>query len=104
ATVDGAGEFKMFTSITLALSKPILAVIALQAFLVSYGSFMWAFLVCQDPDMWTLMVWLYQFQAKNGADPHLIMAAIVIASVPTLVVFAGCQKIILRGIVLPTMK
>jgi ABC-type glycerol-3-phosphate transport system permease component len=103
ASIDGAGECRMFTVITLPLCKPILAVIALHAFIASYGSFMWAFLVCQDPDMWTLMVWLYQFHTQNPSQP-LMFAAIVVASVPTLIVFIGCQKIILRGIIIPSMK
>ena len=103
ASIDGASELRMFTTITLPLCKPILAVIALQAFIAAYGGFMWAFLVCQDPDMWTLMVWLYQFMATNASKP-LMMAAIVVASIPTLLVFVFCQKIILRGIVIPSMK
>ena len=103
AAIDGASEVRMFAMITLPLTKPILAVIALHAFIVSYGSFMWAFLVCQDPDMWTLMVWLYQFNTQNPSQP-LMFAAIVVASIPTLLVFISCQRIILRGIVIPSMK
>ncbi|GAJ22550.1 unnamed protein product, partial [marine sediment metagenome] len=59
ATLDGAGEWTMFWQIAMALSKPILAVIALGAFTAAYGNFMLAFIVCQDPRMWTLMVHLY---------------------------------------------
>lgn len=104
ASIDGASEVRMFTTITLPLCMPILAVIALNAFIAAYGSFMWAFLVCQDSEKWTLMVWLYQFQSQYASQPHLIMAAIVLTSIPTLIVFVFCQKIILRGIVIPSMK
>ena len=104
ATLDGASEIRMFRSITLPLSTPILAVIALNAFIAAYGGFMWAFLVCQDQKMWTLMVWLYQFMQGLDTTPPMMMAAIVVSSVPTLLVFVFCQKIILRGIVIPSMK
>ena len=106
ASIDGAGEIRMFTTITLPLCKPILAVIALGAFIAAYGGFMWAFLVCQDERMWTIMVWLYQFQAAmdEAVKPFMTMAALVVASIPTLLVFMFCQKIILRGIIIPTMK
>ena len=104
ASIDGASELRMFTTITFPLCKPILAVIALQAFMAAYGGFMWAFLVCQDDSMWTLMVWLYQFQQKMRMFPFMTMAALVLASLPTLIVFLFCQKIILRGIIIPTMK
>lgn len=102
ALIDGAGEMRMFWSITLPLSKPILAVIALGAFGAAYGSFMFAFLVCQDRDMWTLMVFLYEFQQQSSLP--LVMASLVVASIPTLLVFIFCQNIILRGIVVPSFK
>jgi len=104
ASMDGATEFKMFMSITLPLCKPILAVIALNAFLAAYGGFMWAFLVCQDAKMWTLMVWLYNFQERMSDQPSMVMAALMLSSIPTLLVFLFCQKIILRGIIIPSMK
>ncbi|OPZ22586.1 MAG: Methionine--tRNA ligase [candidate division BRC1 bacterium ADurb.BinA364] len=105
AQVDGASEFRTFLTITLPLTKPILAVIALNAFVQAYSSFMWAFVVCQKQSMWTLMVWLFQFQQSNAPTlPHLVMASICVACVPTLIVFLFCQRIILRGIIIPTMK
>lgn len=104
ASIDGATEVKMFASITLPLCKPILAVIALNAFLAAYGGFMWAFLVCQNEKMWTIMVWLYNFQARMSDQPSMVMAALMLASIPTLLVFLFCQKIILRGIIIPSMK
>ncbi len=103
ASLDGASEARMFCTITVPLSKPILAVITLGAFMSAYGGFMWAFLVCQDERMWTLMVWLYQFQQMYRGQPWIVMAALVIASIPTLIIFLTCQKVILRGIIIPTM-
>lgn len=102
AIIDGATEMQMFRKITLQLSKPILAVIALGAFTAAYGSFMWAFLVCQDQEMWTLMVWLYQMQIWS--PPPVVYASLVIAAVPTLLVFVCCQNVIMRGIIVPTEK
>jgi len=100
--IDGASELQMFFRITLPLSKPILAVIALGSFTAAYGSFMWAFLICQKESMWTLMVFLYQFQ--QIAPPYTHMAALVVAAIPTLIVFIFAQRVIMRGIVIPTMK
>ncbi len=102
ALIDGASEWKMFYSITLPLCKPILAVMALGAFTGAYGAFMFAFLVCQDKSMWTLMVFLYQFQQEYGN--FMIMASLVLSAIPTLIVFILCQRVILRGIVIPTFK
>lgn len=104
ASIDGASEFRMFHTITLPLSMPVLAVIALYAFGTSYGSFLWAFTTCQDKKMWTLMVFLHQFQQQSVSVPYVTMAALVLAAIPTIVVFLSAQKVLMRGIVVPTMK
>ena len=102
AELDGANEWTMFWHITMSLSKPILSVIALQAFTMAYSNFMFALLICQDEKMWTLMVWLYQLQQRSGQP--VIYASLIIAAVPTFIIFAVCQKIIIRGIVVPVEK
>jgi len=104
ATIDGASEFKMFWVITMPLSLPILSVIALFAFSGAYASFIWAFTVCQDSRMWTLMVFLQQFQGEAANHQYLTMASLVLAAIPTIVVFLSAQKVLMRGIVVPTMK
>ncbi len=107
ASIDGAGEWTMFWRITMPICKPILAVLALGAYVGAYGGFLWALLVCQDERMWTLMVWLHQFSLKYMIEyrmPYMVMAGFVIAAVPTLIVLLFCQRIILRGIIIPTMK
>ncbi len=102
AEMDGAGEFRIFGFITMSLSKPILAVIALNAFTHAYSNFMFALLICQDSRMWTLMPWLYQLQQYSG--PGIVYASLLIAAVPTLILFSLCQNIIMRGIVVPVEK
>lgn len=102
AELDGANEWTMFWHITMSLSKPILSVIALQAFTMAYSNFMFALLICQDEKMWTLMVWLYQLQQRSGQP--VVYASLIIAAIPTFIIFAVCQKIIIRGIVVPVEK
>ena len=102
AEIDGAGEFRIFWQITMSLSKPILAVIALHAFTLAYGNFMMALLICQDERMWTLMPWLYQLQQRSGQG--IIYASLLIAAIPTFMIFVLCQNVIMRGIVVPVEK
>jgi len=105
ASLDGAKEWQMFLRITIPLSKPILAVIALSSFMAAYNSWEWAIIVCQKQSMWTLAVWLYQFNTLFAStQPWAVMASFVIASLPVFLVFLFCQNIILRGIILPQMK
>ncbi len=102
AAIDGASEIRIFLQITMSLSKPILAVIALNAFNAAYGNFMMALLICQDEQMWTIMPWLFQLQQRSGEG--VVFASLLIAAIPTFLIFAFCQNIIMRGIVVPVEK
>ena len=76
--------------------------IALGAFMSSYAAFMYAFVICQDKKMWTMMVWLYEMRQNYGQA--VVYASLVIAAIPTFLIFLFCQNIIMRGIVVPTEK
>lgn len=102
AELDGAGEWTMFWQITMNLSRPILAVLALGAFVSAYGTFMYALILCPDPRMWTIMVYL--FQLMQSVDTPILYAALIVSAIPTTLVFVFCQNIILRGIVVPSDK
>jgi multiple sugar transport system permease protein len=102
ADMDGCGRIRAFFMITVPMSTPILALTALGSFTGAYGAFTFALLVCQDESMWTLMVYIYQLQ-QSYSQP-IVFAALIIASIPTLVIFVFCQDIIMRGIVVPVEK
>ena len=101
AMLDGASEPIIFWKITMPLVKPFLAYLSLGTFIGCYSAFIFALLLCPDPKMWTIMVFLQQM---DWADQPVKFAAYVLASIPTLIVFVTCQRIIMRGIVLPTEK
>lgn len=104
AELDGAREWQIFLRVTLPMTSPILAVSALNAFIHAYNSWEWALLVCQKQSRWTLAVWMYQMSQQWAGQPWAVMAGFVLVSIPTAAVFIACQKVILRGIVLPSMK
>ena len=97
--LDGAKEHTLMAKVAIPLSRPVLGYLALMAFMGSYSTFMFAFLVIQDQKMWTLMVWVYQLQTT--APKSVVMAALALAALPTLLVFLFAQRVIMRGIVLP---
>ncbi len=103
AEIDGASEFQIFRLVAMPLVKPILAYIGLGAFVAAYSGFMWALVICPRQEMWTLMVWVYDFQTQNHGNNY-VMAATVLVSLPPLVVFLFANRIIMKGIVIPAMK
>jgi len=103
AELDGASEIQIFRMVAMPLVKPILAYVGLGTFIAAYSGFMWAFVICPKQEMWTLMVWVYDFQMHNPGN-NFIMAATVLVSIPPLIVFLFANRIIMQGIVIPSMK
>ena len=104
ATIDGASEIQIFRMVAMPMVKPILAINCLTAFIVAYNGWQWALIICQDKSMWTIAVWLYQASMWWDKMPWVVSAGFVVASIPIFIVFVSTQKIILRGIIIPSMK
>ncbi|MDZ4742702.1 MAG: ABC transporter permease subunit [Verrucomicrobiota bacterium] len=106
AELDGANEWQIYWTVTFPMCKPIIALQMMGSIVIAYSEYMWAFIVCPDERKWTLAVWIFQYSmdAMQRGEAHLQMAALVIMSLPTLVIFIMMQKIIMKGIILPSMK
>ncbi|MDQ0798006.1 carbohydrate ABC transporter permease [Streptomyces sp. B1I3] len=98
AFVDGAGRWRVFWTIVIPLSRPVLAAVAIFTFISTWNNFLWPFLVTTDPNGMTLPVGLVSVQSSFGVRYAQIMASLVIAGLPLLVVFALFQRQIVRGI------
>lgn len=102
ALIDGAGEFTLFTRITIPLSMPIIAVTLLGTVTHAYNLFMPAVMYLGDPAKWPIATKIYEI--NQVSPPGVGMAALVVSSIFPLLVFIFCQRIIMRGIILPSMK
>lgn len=96
AQVDGAGWFTIFRRIVLPMSKPILAVISLLSIMTAWKDFLWPLIVLSDPAIQPLSVALPRL-AQN-TDPAYLIAGLLIASIPPVIVFLVFQRQIVRGI------
>jgi multiple sugar transport system permease protein len=98
AFVDGAGRWRVFWTIVMPLSRPVLAAVAIFTFISTWNNFLWPFLVTTDPGGMTLPVGLVNVQSSYGVRYAQMMASLVIAGLPLLVVFALFQRQIVRGV------
>ncbi|WP_440082429.1 carbohydrate ABC transporter permease [Streptosporangium sp. LJ11] len=99
AFVDGAGRWRVFFTIVLPLSRPVLAAVAIFTFITTWNNFLWPFLVSTDPNTMTLPVGLANVvQGTFGVRYAQIMASVVLAGLPLLVVFVFFQRQIIRGV------
>ncbi len=104
ARLDGAGEWRTLFSIVAPVCKPILAVLAIQTFLVNWNSFLFPFILTNSADLRTLPVALALMQGHQAIDWQHLMAGSTIAVIPALLVFLIFQKRIVSGITAGAIK
>lgn len=95
ARVDGAGPYRLFWSIVLPMSRPILGVVSVFAIIASWKDFLWPLLVLPNPDLQPLSVRLPSLQGST--DKGVLMAALAISTIIPVIVFAAFQRLFLRG-------
>ena len=103
ARVDGASMFRTFWSVALPSARPAAAMLALFTFVGSWTNFFWPFIVlgAKNP---TLPVALQLLQASYFKDYSLIMAGVVVATIPLLVLFAVAGRQLVSGIMQGAVK
>lgn len=95
ARVDGAGPFRLFRSIVLPMSRPILGVVSIFAFISSWRDFLWPLLVISSPDKQPLSVRLPNLQSSTEID--VFLAALFISTALPIAIFLIFQRVVLRG-------
>jgi multiple sugar transport system permease protein len=99
ARVDGAGLFNIFFRIMLPLARPALAVLAMFTFIGYWGSFLWPLIVIDTIDVrGTVPLGLNSFMGQQGTRWDLMMAAAMLAMVPSVVLVVLLQKNLARGL------
>jgi multiple sugar transport system permease protein len=95
ARIDGAGPVRLFWSIVLPMSKPILGVVSVFAVLASWKDFLWPLLVLTNPNEQPLSVRLPSIQAQTSLG--VFLAAMFIACLVPIAGFLIFQRSFLRG-------
>jgi multiple sugar transport system permease protein len=104
ASIDGAGRLRVLWSVVLPLSRPVLAVVSIFAIVGIWKDFLWPYLVLQDPEAQTLSVALSRLSTTSYVTPNELLAGMVIASLPMVVVFLIFQRHILAGLSAGSVK
>lgn len=107
ARIDGAGEIRVWWQIVLPLVRPALAAMAIFVSLGEWNSFLWPLLVVNDDAHATLPLALGRLAGSITSDPRAagpIMAATLLASIPTLIFFLMFQRQFVSGITVGSVK
>jgi ABC-type glycerol-3-phosphate transport system permease component len=97
AQMDGADEWQLFLNVALPAALPMVAVVALYGFMFAWSNFLWAMIVGQSRELWTMPVLIFTMHNWNTA-PSLVSAALVIMTIPPLVVFLVANRTVQRGL------
>jgi len=108
AKIDGASSLRIWWSILMPLSMPALATVAVLSFIWQWNDFMFPLIILNSPENFTLAIGLRHFQQmadiQSMPRQHLLMAASLMVSLPTLVTFFLAQKHFVRSIVMTGIK
>jgi ABC-type glycerol-3-phosphate transport system permease component len=104
ALVDGLTRLGALRHVILPLAGPGIVTVAVNAFLLSWNEFFFAYVFLATSDKFTLSLGLYSFIQQFTTQWGNIMAAGVLSTIPVLVFFFMLQKSLTRGLVAGATK
>ncbi len=99
AMIDGSGRWGALFKVYLPLVGPAVATLATIAFLQSWNSFMWPNVIVNRPENGPITLGLAQINLLYGGTRiDLVMAASVLAVLPTLLAYLAAQRYFIEGV------
>ncbi|MCG9894890.1 MAG: carbohydrate ABC transporter permease [Fimbriimonadaceae bacterium] len=98
ATLEGAGDLRIFWQILVPNMKPVLATVAVFTLVGTWKDVLGPLLILNSPEKQTLELGLRTFQTLSRVEWQYIMAGAVIAVLPLIVIFIAAQKVFIKGL------
>ncbi|WP_416318396.1 carbohydrate ABC transporter permease [Thermoanaerobacterium saccharolyticum] len=98
ARVDGAGEFRIFFSIVVPSMKSTYAAAAIYSFMTSWNSYLWPLIMLQSDKQKTMILLISKLASAYFPNYGVIMAAIVVATLPMIIIFFALQRYFVQGL------
>ena len=106
ARIDGASNLRIYWTLMLPLSGPVIAIVAIYTFMGSWNDFLAPLVYLHSDSSMTLAVALNGFKNQYGGleDVHLLMALSVLTMIPCIVLFIAAQKTFVEGLARGAVK
>jgi ABC-type glycerol-3-phosphate transport system permease component len=104
ARLDGASAFRVFRSIVLPLSRPLIAVLVIFTFMYRWNELAWPLIVLRDAELYTVPVGLAFLQGQYTTDYSALMSMALLSTLPMVLVFAVFQRYLVEGIATTGLK
>jgi len=99
ARIDGAGELTIFFKIVCPPMKSTFAAASIIVFMTHWNNFLWPLIVLQSVENKTLTLVISSMSSAYFVDYGAIMLAIIIATLPVVIIFLTMQKQFVEGMV-----
>lgn len=104
AMVDGCSQMSAFRRIVLPLLAPGLVATAIYALMTAWNEYLFAYVLLQDNDKYTLSVWLLKFTGQRGTDYGALMAGSILIALPVVIFFLLVQRRVAAGLTAGAVK
>lgn len=104
AEIDGAGKWRTFWRIVFPLIKPMVATVTIIDAMAFWNDYLLPSLVLGREDLYTIPVATRVFYGTYSTDIGLIMAALLLAMLPVLVLYVFLQKFVVSGVTAGAVK
>jgi len=104
ALIDGCSRWQTFWKIVFPLLKPTIATVAIIDAMAFWNDYLLPSLVLTDKAIYTIPIATQQFYGTYSTDIGLVMAALVLAMMPILIMYLFLQKYIVAGVTSGAVK
>jgi ABC-type glycerol-3-phosphate transport system permease component len=108
ARIDGAGHWTLIWNITMPLSLPVIATLAILNFLGTWNNFLWPLITINDHARQMVSVGLYLISGVSGGEGAMefgtLFAGYVLSAVPLVILFFALGKFYVEGLVNSGLK
>ncbi len=104
AYIDGASPWRVFWTIIMPNSKPVIVVVVIFTFIGVWNDFLGPLLYLSDESSFTLALGLATFQSTYTAQWGYLMAASLVVILPIIVLFFVLQRYFVEGVTLTGVK
>ncbi len=104
ARIDGCSIFRIFYNVFLPLSVPIFITLGVSFFVTNWNNYLWPTIVTQTSEKYVVQITIATLNGALRTPWNLILAASVIAVIPTMILFIFLQRYYLQGIKMAGIK
>ena len=98
AKIDGASDFRVYLTIIMPISRPVIGTMAILKAMWSWNQYMWPLIVSTDISMKPIQVALNMFRGLNLTEWGYLCAGMTMAILPLVIVFLCAQKQFIGGL------